>query len=41
LRKPSEAWFAAMALLQGHSDRQGRTYRRIVEALAVPAVLRC
>jgi len=27
-----------MALLQGHSDGQSRTYRRIVEALAVPAV---
>jgi N-acetylglutamate synthase len=36
--QPSAEWFAAMALLQGHSDGQSRTYRRIVEALAVPAV---
>jgi ribosomal protein S18 acetylase RimI-like enzyme len=35
---PGAEWLAAMALLQGHSDRQSQTYRRIVEALAVPAV---
>ncbi len=36
--KKGEGGFAAMALLQGHSDGQSRTYRRVVEALAVPAV---
>jgi N-acetylglutamate synthase len=35
--EPSEEWFAAMARLQGHSDRQSQTYRRVLEALAVPA----
>ena len=38
LAQPSAEWFAAMALLQGHGERQSRIYRRIVEALAVPAV---
>jgi ribosomal protein S18 acetylase RimI-like enzyme len=38
LAQPSAEWFAAMALLQGYSEGQSRTYRRIVEALAVPAV---
>jgi GNAT superfamily N-acetyltransferase len=38
LARPSAEWFAAMALLQGHGERQSRIYRRIVEALAVPAV---
>ena len=37
LAQPSDEWFAAMSDLQGHSDRHSRTYRRIVEALAVPA----
>jgi ribosomal protein S18 acetylase RimI-like enzyme len=36
--QPSAGWFAAMTLLQGHNEGQSRTYRRIVEALAVPAV---
>jgi N-acetylglutamate synthase len=36
--EPSTEWFAAMGDLQGYSDRQSRTYRRIVGALAVPAV---
>ncbi len=36
--QPGAEWFAAMTLLQGHSERQSRSYRRIVEALAVPAV---
>jgi N-acetylglutamate synthase len=39
LPQPSAAWFAAMADLQGQDDRQRRTYRRIVERLAVPAVV--
>jgi ribosomal protein S18 acetylase RimI-like enzyme len=38
LAQPGEEWFAAMSLLQGYSEGQGRTYRRIVAALAVPAV---
>jgi len=36
--QPGAEWFAAMAFLQGHSEGQSRTYRRIVAALAVPAV---
>jgi GNAT superfamily N-acetyltransferase len=36
--QPSGEWFAAMADLQGYSRQQRRTYRRIVAALAVPAV---
>jgi GNAT superfamily N-acetyltransferase len=38
LPRPRAAWFAAMAGLQGHDERQARTYRRIVERLAIPAV---
>ena len=38
LAQPSGEWFAAMVDLQGHSREQRRTYRRIVAALAVPAV---
>lgn len=37
LRAPSAAWLAAMSLLQGHSPVQAGIYRRIVEAIAVPA----
>ena len=34
---PEPAWLAAMAVLQGHSPAQAATYRRIVEAIAIPA----
>jgi N-acetylglutamate synthase len=35
--RPAAEWFAAMAHLQEHSRAEGRIYRRIVGALAVPA----
>ncbi len=34
---PEPAWLTAMAALQGHSPAQAATYRRIVEAIAIPA----
>jgi ribosomal protein S18 acetylase RimI-like enzyme len=34
---PNQEWLAAMAALQGHSAEQAVTYRRIVEAIAIPA----
>jgi GNAT superfamily N-acetyltransferase len=37
LSRPTAEWFAAMAALQGHTNRQAQLYRRIVRALAVPA----
>jgi ribosomal protein S18 acetylase RimI-like enzyme len=37
LTRPTANWFAAMAALQGHGRRQGRSYRRIVAGLVVPA----
>ena len=43
LPSPSPQWLAAMGRLQGHSPEQAATYRRIVEAIAIPvrfAVLR-
>ena len=38
LPHPDDDWFAAMARLQGHGVQQAAAYRRVVEALAVPAV---
>jgi len=35
--RPIADWFAAMAALQGHGRRHGRSYRRIVGGLVVPA----
>lgn len=37
LPAPAPAWLAAMAALQGHTAAQAGTYRRIVEAIAIPA----
>ena len=37
LSRPTSVWFAAMAALQNHTTEQSRIYRRIVEAIAVPA----
>lgn len=34
---PSEEWLGTMAALQGHTEVQREVYRRIVEAVAVPA----
>jgi N-acetylglutamate synthase len=36
LEAPAPAWLAAMARLQGHTPAQAPTYRRIVEAIAIP-----
>ncbi|HYM71349.1 MAG TPA: GNAT family N-acetyltransferase [Stellaceae bacterium] len=36
LTRPTPRWCAAMAILQGHSPAQARTYRRIVERIALP-----
>jgi N-acetylglutamate synthase len=37
LASPTPEWLAAMARLQGHSVAHATTYRRIVEAIAIPA----
>jgi N-acetylglutamate synthase len=37
LPRPEPAWLAAISALQGYSPSQAATYRRIVEAIAVPA----
>src|SRR5207302_1347668 len=37
LPRPDTGWLAAMAALQGHTAAQGATYRRIVDAIAIPA----
>jgi ribosomal protein S18 acetylase RimI-like enzyme len=37
LPSPEAEWLAAMARLQGHTPAQGRVYRRIVGAIALPA----
>jgi GNAT superfamily N-acetyltransferase len=37
LPRPSPAWLAAMARLQGHTPRQARIYGRIVRLIAEPA----
>ena len=36
LSRPTAEWFAAMAALQGHTQKQAQLYRRIVRALAIP-----
>lgn len=38
LSHPTRKWLAAMAALQNHSMEQSRIYRRIVGAIAVPAM---
>ncbi|MCC7045090.1 MAG: GNAT family N-acetyltransferase [Alphaproteobacteria bacterium] len=38
LERPSTDWLAAMARLQGHTPERALTYRRIVEAIAIPAL---
>jgi GNAT superfamily N-acetyltransferase len=35
--QPGTEWLAAMARLQGHTDAHHRVYRRIVQAIALPA----
>jgi GNAT superfamily N-acetyltransferase len=37
----SPEWLTAMSRLQGHSGKQAATYRRIVEAIAIPARFAC
>lgn len=41
LSKPQAEWLEAMSSLQGHSREQSATYRRIVEAIAIPARFAC
>jgi GNAT superfamily N-acetyltransferase len=37
LSRPDDAWFRAMHALQAHSASQASAYRRVVQAIAVPA----
>lgn len=41
LSKPQAEWLEAMSSLQSHSREQSATYRRIVEAIAIPARFAC
>ena len=41
LSQPQAEWLEAMSSLQGHSTAQSATYRRIVEAIAIPARFAC
>ena len=41
LPAPNPEWLAAMARLQGHGAEQAATYRRIVEAIAIPVRFGC